>query len=164
MTADYDRWPETSRWLLFILMFIGGCAGSTAGGIKVIRGLVGGAAARREVRLTFSPNSVVAVMIGDKPLPEESIRAVVALIGLWFFAWIVGTFLLTLGDVDLVTAASASIATLSNVGPGLGRVGPMGNYAFFGDAQMLVMVLLMWLGRLEFFAVLALFDRRFWRR
>lgn len=164
MTADYDRWPETSRWLLFILMFIGGCAGSTAGGIKVIRGLVGGAAARREVRLTFSPHSVVAVMIGDKPLPEESIRAVVALIGLWFFAWIVGTFLLTLGDVDLVTAASASIATLSNVGPGLGRVGPMGNYAFFGDAQMLVMVLLMWLGRLEFFAVLALFDRRFWRR
>lgn len=164
MTADYDRWPETSRWLLFVLMFVGGCAGSTAGGIKVVRGLVGAAAARREVRLTFSPNSVVAVTIGGKPLPEESIRAVIALIGLWFCAWIIGTLFLTLGDVDLVTAASASIATLSNIGPGLGRVGPTGNFAFFGDAQLLVMILLMWLGRLEFFAVLALFDRRFWRR
>jgi trk system potassium uptake protein TrkH len=149
MTADFDRWPETSRWLLVMLMFLGGCAGSTAGGIKVIRGLVGGAAARREVRLTFSPNSVVAVTIGAKPLPGESI---------------VGTALLTVGDVDLLTAATASIATLSNVGPGLGRVGPTGNYAFFSDAQLLVMILLMWLGRLEFFAVLALFDRRFWRR
>ena len=164
MTADFDRWPETSRWLLVMLMFVGGCAGSTAGGIKFIRGLVGAAAARREVRLTFSPNSVVAVMVGDKPLPEESIRAVIALIGLWFFAWIVGTALLSFGDVDLLTAATASIATLSNIGPGLGRVGPTGNYAYFSDAQLLVMILLMWLGRLEFFAVLALFDRRFWRR
>ena len=164
MTVDFDRWPETSRWLLVTLMFIGGCAGSTAGGIKVIRVLVAWSAAMREVRLTFSPNAVVAVMMGDKPVPEESIRAVMALIGLWFLAWIVGTAILTLGDVDLVTAATASISTLSNVGPGLGRVGPTTNYAFFGDGQTFAMVVLMWLGRLEFFAILALADPRFWRR
>lgn len=164
MTVDFDRWPELSRWLLVVLMFIGGCAGSTAGGPKVIRMLVGWAAMMREVRLTFSPNSVVAVMVGRKPVPEESIRAVMALIFLWFAAWIVGTALLTVGDVDLVTASTASITTLSNVGPGLARVGPTTNFAFFTDWQKLVMVLLMWLGRLEFFAILALVDRRFWRR
>ncbi|MBK7948390.1 MAG: TrkH family potassium uptake protein [Deltaproteobacteria bacterium] len=164
MTVDFDRWPGTSRWLLVALMFVGACAGSTAGGIKVIRVLVAWAAAMREVRLTFSPNSVVAVMVGAKPVAEESIRAVMALVGLWFLAWIGGTVLLTLGDVDIVTASTAAISTLSNVGPGLGRVGPAANYAFFSDAQTLVMVLLMWLGRLEFFAVLALFDPRFWRR
>lgn len=118
----------------------------------------------REVRLTFSPNAVIAVMVGRKPVPEESIRAVMALIFLWFVAWIVGTALLTVGDVDLVTASTAAITTLSNVGPGLARVGPTTNFAFFADWQTLVMVLLMWLGRLEFFALLALADRRFWRR
>lgn len=162
--ADFDRWPELSRWLLVALMFVGGCAGSTAGGLKVIRLLVGWAAALREVRLTFSPNAVIAVMVGDKPVPEESTRAVLALVFLWVGAWILGTALLTLGEVDVVTAATASITTLSNVGPGLGRVGPTTNYAFFADFQTLVMVLLMWLGRLEFFAVLALLDPRFWRR
>jgi len=164
MTADFDRWPETSRWLLVVLMFVGACAGSTAGGIKVIRGLVAFSAALREVRLTFSPNSVVAVMVGRKPVPEESIRAVMALVALWFAAWLVGTALLTVGDVDLVTASTAAITTLSNVGPGLGRVGPATNFAHFMDWQKLVMVLLMWLGRLEFFAILSLFDPRFWRR
>jgi trk system potassium uptake protein TrkH len=144
-------------------MFIGGCAGSTAGGPKVIRLLVAWAAVMREVRLTFSPNAVVAVMVGRKPVPEDSIRAVMALIYLWVLAWIVGTALLAVGDVDLVTAATASITTLSNVGPGLGRVGPTTNFAFFADWQTLVMVVLMWLGRLEFFAILALVDRRFWR-
>ena len=163
MTVDFDRWPELSRWLLVALMFIGGCAGSTAGGPKVIRLLVAWAAVMREVRLTFSPNAVVAVMVGRKPVPEDSIRAVMALIYLWVLAWIVGTALLAVGDVDLVTAATASITTLSNVGPGLGRVGPTTNFAFFADWQTLVMVVLMWLGRLEFFAILALVDRRFWR-
>jgi trk system potassium uptake protein TrkH len=163
MTVDFDRWPELSRWLLVALMFIGGCAGSTAGGPKVIRLLVAWAAVMREVRLTFSPNAVVAVMVGRKPVPEDSIRAVMALIYLWVLAWIVGTALLAVGDVDLVTAATAAITTLSNVGPGLGRVGPTANFAFFADWQTLVMVVLMWLGRLEFFAILALVDRRFWR-
>jgi hypothetical protein len=118
MTVDFDRWPELSRWLLVALMFIGGCAGSTAGGPKVIRVLVAWAAVIREVRLTFSPNAVVAVMVGNKPVPEDSIRAVMALIYLWVVAWLVGTALLAVGDVDLVTAATAAITTLSNVGPG----------------------------------------------
>lgn len=164
MTVDFDRWPEVSRWLIVALMFVGGCAGSTAGGPKVIRILVGWAAVIREIRLTFSPNSVIAVLVGRKSVPEESIRAVMALIFLWIAAWIAGTAVLALGDVDLITASTAAISTLSNVGPGLGAVGPTMNYAWFSDGQKVAIILLMWLGRLEFFAILALADRRFWRR
>ena len=163
-TADFAAWPEFSRAVLVGLMFAGGCAGSTAGGAKVIRLLIGWTAAIREVRLTFSPNSVIAVTVSGKPVPEESVRAVVALLLLWVLGWGLGAVLLAVGDTDIVTAATASIATLSNIGPGLAAVGPTGDFAFFAPWQKLVMVLLMWLGRLEFFAVLALLQPRFWRR
>ena len=163
-TADFDDWPAFARATLVGLMLAGGCAGSTAGGAKVVRMLVGWRAAMREVRLTFSPNSVVAVTVGGKPIPEESVRGVVALLLLWALAWGAGTILLAVGDTEVVTAATASIATLSNIGPGLAAVGPTGNFAFFAPWQKLVMVLLMLLGRLEFFALLALFQRQFWRR
>ena len=163
-TADFEAWPDFARAVLVGLMFAGGCAGSTAGGAKIIRVLVGWAAAMREVRLTFSPNSVVAVTTGGRAIPEESVRGVVALLLLWIFGWGAGTVLLAVGDTDIVTAATASLATLSNIGPGLAAVGPTGNFAFFADWQKIVMILLMWLGRLEFFAVVALFQPRFWRR
>ena len=87
----------------------------------------------------------------------------VSLIVLWFVGWGAGTVLLSVGHVDLVTAATAAIATLSNIGPGLASVGPLGDFAFFAPWQKLVMVNLMWLGRLEFFAVLALMLPRFWK-
>ncbi|HKK50260.1 MAG TPA: potassium transporter TrkG, partial [Myxococcota bacterium] len=149
--------------LLLGAMVLGGCAGSTSGGAKILRGIIGWRAAMREVRLVFSPNSVIAVVAGREAVPEESVRSVVALLVLWFLAWGLGALLLSIGDFGIVTAATASIATLSNIGPGLGPVGPAGNFAFFAPWQKLVMVLLMWLGRLEFFALLALFQRRFWR-
>jgi len=162
-TADFSEWPTVARSLLMMLMFIGGCAGSTAGGLKVVRVIVGWRAAMREVLLTFSPNSVLAITVGRDAVPEESVRSVVALIVLWVVAWATGTVMLSIGDVTVITAATASIATLSNIGPGLGAVGPFGDFAFFASWQKLVMVALMWLGRLEFFALLALFHRRFWR-
>lgn len=163
-TGDFATWPGMSHAVLLALMFAGGCAGSTAGGAKIIRLLIGFKVAMREIRLTFSPNSVVVVTIGRGPVPEESLRAVMALLLLWFLGWGAGTMLLSVGDVGIVTAATASLATLSNIGPGLGGVGPTGSYAFFATWQKGVMVVLMWLGRLEFFAVLALALPHFWRR
>jgi trk system potassium uptake protein TrkH len=163
-TSDFAEWPGLSRAILVGLMFVGGCAGSTAGGAKIIRLLIGWRAAMREVRLTFSPNSVVAVTIGGSPVPEDSVRSVVALLLLWILGWGFGAVLLSVGNTDIVTAATASIATLSNIGPGLAAVGPTGNFAFFAPWQKLLMIVLMWLGRLEFFAVIALLQARFWRR
>jgi trk system potassium uptake protein TrkH len=162
-TTDFSLWPDLSRSVLVALMIFGGCAGSTAGGVKVVRAIIGWKAAMREVRLTFSPNSVVAITVGRISVPEESVRSVIALLLLWIFAWGLGAIMLSIGDASLVTAATASIATLSNIGPGLSAVGPFGDFAFFASWQKLLMVGLMWLGRLEFFAVLALFQSRFWR-
>lgn len=163
-TADFSTWPDVSRAILVGVMFAGGCAGSTAGGTKIIRILIGWKAALREVRLTYSPYSVVAITIGGKPVPEETVRGVVALILLWMLAWGAGAVLLTAGNRGIITAATAAIATLSNIGPGLEAVGPVGNFASFAPWQKIVMCILMWLGRLEFFAMLALLQLHFWRR
>ncbi|MDA8020461.1 MAG: TrkH family potassium uptake protein [Thermoanaerobaculia bacterium] len=163
-TADFDLWPNWSRILLVGLMFVGGCAGSTAGGMKIMRLAIGLKSAAREVKLMFSPSSVVAVFIGDKAVPEPVVRSVVGFIILYFLAFGLGVGLLTAGGVDLETSATASIATLGNIGPGLHAVGPTGNFAGFASFQKLVMVLLMWLGRLEVYAIASLFAMSFWRR
>jgi len=163
-TANFDEWPDLSRATLVALMIFGGCAGSTAGGAKIARLIIGWKAALREVRLTFNPNAVIAVAMGSQAVPEESVRSVIGLILFWIFAWGAGTILLSIGDAGLVTAATGSIATLSNVGPGLAAVGPIQSFALFAPWQKLVMVLLMWLGRLEFFAFVSILLPRFWRR
>ncbi|MFP6622205.1 MAG: TrkH family potassium uptake protein, partial [Myxococcota bacterium] len=163
-TVDFNAWPDVSKILLLMLMVAGGCAGSTAGGVKVSRLIVGFKATLREVRLTFSPNAVIAITIGGRAFPNESVRSVLGFLVLWMLTWGVGTLLLAIGDTGIVTAATASIATLANIGPGLAGVGPSENYAFFAAWQKALMILLMWLGRLEFFALLALFLRSFWRR
>lgn len=163
-TADFDQWPSVSRVLLVILMFLGGCAGSTAGGPKIIRMVMGFKAALREARLIFSPNSIVPIFIGRKAVPESVVRSVVGFFVLYVTIWGVGTVLLTIGGVGLKTSATAAIATLGNIGPGLDAVGPTANFAFFSGWQKLVMVVLMWLGRLEVYAIAALAIPAFWRR
>jgi trk system potassium uptake protein TrkH len=162
-TADFDQWPALSRVLLVGLMFVGGCAGSTAGSMKVMRMVVGLKACLREVRLIFSPSTVAAVIVGGKPVPEGVVRSVMGFFILYITSWGLGTLVLTVSGGDPVTAGTASIATLGNVGPGLAKVGPVMNYAFFNDTDKLVMVLLMWLGRLEVYSIAAMFTLRFWR-
>ena len=163
-TTDFDLWPSVSRTALVGLMVIGGCAGSTAGGAKLVRVIVAWKAAMREVRLTFSPNSVIAIALGKERVPESSVHSVVGLLFLWGLAWGVGAILLSVGNVDIVTASTAAITTLSNVGPGLAGAGPTQNFAFFAPWQKLLMIGLMLLGRLEFYALLALAQKSFWRR
>ena len=163
-TADYDAWPSLSRLLMVGLMFIGGCAGSTAGGLKVMRMVIGLKSAFREVRAIFSPSTVIRIFVGGKAVPDSVARSVAGFFILYFTSWALGTFFLTVGGVDLETSASAAIACLGNIGPGLALVGPTANFAFWSDWQKLLMVVLMWLGRLEVYAIAALVARHFWRR
>lgn len=163
-TADFAHWPALAEACLIGLMVAGGCAGSTAGGAKVIRLMIGWNALSRDVRLLFAPNHVIAVTAGGKAIPNDAARAVLSFGIAFAICWGLGTVLLTIGEHSLETAASAAIAALSNVGPGLGEVGPNGNFAAFASWQKLVLVLLMWMGRLELFAVLALLQGSFWRR
>jgi len=163
-TANFETWPAFSRMLLVILMFIGGCAGSTAGSMKVMRVVVGMKSAFREMRQNFSPNTVAAVFVGGKAVPDQVVRSVTGFFVLFLASWGLGALLLTLDGNSLVTAATASIATLGNIGPGLEAVGPIENYAFFSGRDKGLMVVLMWLGRLEVYSIAALLSLRFWKR
>jgi len=163
-TADFDQWPNLSRIVLVSLMFVGGCAGSTAGGMKVMRLVIGFKSAFREVRMIFSPSHVLAVFIGGKAVPDPVVRSVGGFIILYFMSWGVGALLLTIGGVGLETSGSAAIATLGNIGPGLEAVGPAANFAAFAPWKKLLMVLLMWLGRLEVYSIAAVATLAFWRR
>lgn len=162
-TADFDGWPLLSKMILVILMFVGGCAGSTAGSMKVMRMVIGIRYALREVKLIFSPNTVLRVFIGGNPVPESVVASVAGFFILYLTTWGLGSFVLALGSPDLVTAATASAATLGNIGPGLNAVGPTANFEFFSDFHKAFMVLLMWLGRLEIYSIAAVFTRAYWR-
>ncbi len=163
-TADFDAWPVFSRMLLVGLMFVGGCAGSTAGSMKVMRMVIGLRSAVREMRIMFSPNTVLRVFVGGKAVPDEVVRSVAGFFILYLSIWGAATLLLSFAGPDLVTTATATAATIGNVGPGLAAVGPTQNYAFFTAWDKLLMVLLMWLGRLEIYSIAALLTRAFWRR
>lgn len=164
VTTDFETWPELARMVLVALMFVGGCAGSTAGSMKVMRMAVGLKFAFREVRLAFSPTTVRPVFVGGKAVPEGVVHTVSGFFILFLTSWGLGALLLTVSGNDLITAATAAIATLGNIGPGLEAVGPIANYAFFSAPEKLVMVVLMILGRLEVYSIAALFSLRFWRR
>lgn len=163
-TADFNQWPDASKALLLMVMIVGGSAGSTAGGVKVMRALIALKTALREVRLNFSPNAVVPVTVRGSLVPEEVTRSVAGFVVLFGATLVFGSAALTLGGHDLITSGSAALACLSNIGPGLAGVGPTNNFAFFGPLEKLLLVLLMWLGRLEVLAIIALTTKRFWTR
>jgi trk system potassium uptake protein TrkH len=154
-TTDFDQWPALSRGILLALMLIGGCAGSTAGGFKVVRLLV--------VMTAFNPRLVAPVKLGHNALPESVAQAVAGTTCIYILA-LFGGFLVMSGlGLEGISALSAVATTMGNVGPGLGTVGPNQNYAFIPDAGKLVLTGLMLIGRLEFVTVLALLQPMFWR-
>jgi trk system potassium uptake protein TrkH len=167
-TADFDRWPFLPMAVLLAMTFVGGCSGSTTGGVKFVRVLIVGKIVIRHVERAFRPNLVRPIRVGRDALePEERIDALVYVVS---FALILlfgacALHLIEGGDrIDFTSAFTASLATLCTAGPGLGRVGPTANYEWFSDASKIVMSLLMILGRLEIFAILVLFTPRFWGR
>ena len=172
-TDDFNNWPSFSRWLLIILMFIGGSAGSTGGGIKVIRIMLFIRLALLEVEQTFRPSVVRPLKIGHQPVDDTVRRNVSAYIGIVLVTFFVATVLLMVvhneyhveeqHNLDLETAFSAVAATLNNIGPGLNMVGATQNYAFFTAPAKLLLALLMILGRLEIMVILCMFVPSFWR-
>ena len=161
--ADFDRWNDGARALLMVAAVLGGCAASTAGGAKMIRLLIVCKVVRREVVQTLHPSAVVAIRTKQATVPSPILRAVIVVVILYAVGYLlVGTILVVLG-ADLVTGYTAAIGCLNNVGPGLGQVGPMASYAGFPDASKLVLVVAMWLGRLEILPVVALLHAGAWR-
>lgn len=173
-TADFDQWNNFGRGLLLLLMFVGGCAGSTGGGMKVIRHILFVKILRMEVEASFQPKEVRLLKLGGKATDDQSLRhSILVYFGLIGMIFAFGFLFVLIFEPDktwgvdtnnkLIDSASAVAATLNNIGPGLGIVGTTQNYANFSFLSKSLFIWLMMLGRLEIFPILVLFAPRFWR-
>ena len=164
VTEDFNRWPETSRILLVILMFVGGCAGSTGGGVKNIRVLTGIKALFRELLIYMRPNAVKTIRIGGSNIEDRTVSNICAFLLIFVLLFAAGSVVMTAFTDDLGTAVSSTIACLGNIGPGLNAVGATENYADIPNAGKSILIVLMLLGRLELYTVLIIFLPSFWRK
>ncbi len=134
VTSDYLVWPGTLWFFIFLLMFVGGMAGSTGGGIKVIRQLLLFKNAGKELKRAIHPQGVIPVRLNHEAVSQDIIYKVMAFFQLYILIFMFGAMCLSFLGLDFETAIGASISALGNIGPGLGRVGPVGNYGFIPDA------------------------------
>ena len=163
-SSDFDSWPFLSHAVLFSLFFVGGMAGSTAGGIKVVRVLVLVRLSIAQFTQLVHPRSVSVIKLGEKTIDDQIILSVLGFIGLWILAIGVGSLVLASLGSDLNTSLTAAAVSLGNIGPGFGEVGPTNSYAAFAPAAKLTLITLMVLGRLEIYTVLVILTVGFWRR
>ena len=166
-TSDYDGWPMFARVMLLTLMIIGGCSGSTAGGLKMIRMVVALKLVRQDIIKAFRPHQVFTTKLDGRAVDNEvrsRVTLYVVMIALGFLGSMIVLGLLEPKIQDFTTLIGAVVATFFNMGPGFGAVGPTDNFSSFGSPALIFLSLLMLLGRLEFYVVLALFSRTLWRR
>ena len=162
-TADFNIWPPFSRATLLILMLIGGSAGSTGGALKVTRFMVLCKYAFRQISLAFNPKAVIPIKIGDSALSDRVISGILGMAVLYFSTIIVSFLIMSALGLDHVSALSSVIATIGNVGPGLGVVGPAVDYAFIPAIGKVVLIICMLIGRLELLTVFSLLAPSFWK-
>ena len=163
-TTDFNVWPVFSKTILVILMFVGACAGSTGGGIKVSRLLILCKSARKELQLYLHPNAVKKIKMDDKAIPHEVVRATNMFLFVYIMIFVISLLIISLDNLDMVSNFTAIAATLNNIGPGLGAVGPTGNFNTYSYISKGVMIFDMLAGRLEVFPLLLLFKRDTWRK
>ncbi len=163
-TVDFNIWPMFAKSILLTLMIFGACAGSTGGGVKSIRILVLFKAIFHEIKHTIHPNSVQTVKVDGKSIDNDTLKGILV----FFFAYVIiiifATIIVSLDNFDFSTSFSAVIATISNIGPGLEVVGPMGNYHGFSNLSKLILSACMIIGRLEVLPVLVLFSPSIWKK
>lgn len=162
-TADFNLWPSESKVILVILMFIGACAGSTGGGIKVSRIAILLKTVKKEIMINIHPGSVKKIKMDGKPVNHEVIRATNVYFITYMVIFVSSVFLLAFDEHDLVTNFTAVLATLNNIGPGLGEVGPVGNFSIFTPFSKYVLIFDMLVGRLELYPMLMIFHLGMWK-
>jgi trk system potassium uptake protein TrkH len=163
VTANYDTWPSLSKFIILLAMFIGGMTGSTGGGMKVARIIIAYQAVKRSIKSVGKPRSVIPMRMGGIIFSEKIVSSVLIFIFSYIMIFVVSTYLMSLTGLDAISAMSSVAATLGNVGPGLGFVGPKTNYAAIVPVGKVILSLLMWLGRLEILAVAVLFFPKTYR-
>lgn len=164
VSYDWELWPVAPQLVLLLLMFVGGMAGSTAGGMKTVRVYAFFRHAMASLKRAIHPRAVVLTRVGRRALRDDDLATILAFILLFLLLFVAGTLALALLGHDLVTSIGAAAASLGNIGPGLGLVGAVENYGWMGPATHGVLIFLMLVGRLEIFTVLLLFHPDLWRR
>lgn len=163
-TANFDLWPDFSKAVLFILMFVGGSAGSTGGSIKVIRLIILFKLIKREVQKLLHPRATLPVQLNGKMLTADVISSVTGFFFLYMLLFAGGTLLISFENIGLLSAASAVAATLGNIGPGFDFVGPTQTYALFSIPSKWILSFMMLFGRLELFTLFLLMTPSYWRK
>jgi trk system potassium uptake protein TrkH len=163
-SVDYAQWPVFAPVLMLFLCCFATCAGSTGGGIKMVRALILVKGARRELKRIVHPRAVVPVTLGGTAVDGNVLQSVLAFMLIYGAVLIGATMLLLFSGLDVITAFTAVVACINNTGPGLGQVGPAGNFQGLTDFQTWVCTITMLLGRLELFSILVLFTASFWRK
>lgn len=163
-TANFDQWPDASRLLLVVMMFMGGCAGSTGGGMKIVRVFIMFKKMVREMKIFMRPSAVIQMKLGGKPIQQEIISHISAFFAIFILIVAIGSFIMTFFTRDIVTAVTSVIATLGNIGPGLNAVGITQNYGDISPTGQGILTFFMLLGRLELYTVLILFLPSFWKK
>ena len=163
-TVDFNLWPQLSRTILVLLMVVGACAGSTGGGIKVSRVVILFKMAAYEVRRLLHPRSVKVLTLDGKPISRETIRGVQAYMVVYVAVLVLSLLLISLDNADMETTVTSVFATINNIGPGLGLVGPAGSFSFFSPLSKIVLIFDMLFGRLELFPMLILLLPSTWRK
>ena len=161
---DFDLWPQYSRHLLVMLMIIGACAGSTGGGLKVSRVILLLRTVKRGMRRMIHSKSVEKVRFEGHVIEEETINTCLVYLAIYCLTGIISVVLLSLNNFTFETNVTAVISCMNNIGPGLGMVGPTGNFAAFSAFSKLLLSFDMLAGRLEFLPILLLFSRTTWKR
>lgn len=164
VTADYGQWPLFSQTILVLLMFVGACAGSTGGGMKVSRIIIGVKSAVAEMKHMLHPHSVVSVVFEGKHLSLSTLNNIHVYWVLYFLLFGLSFLFVSLQNIDFTSAFSAVATCFNNVGPGLGVVGPTGNFSSLTDMSKIVLSLDMLAGRLEIFPLLMFFSRSLWKK
>jgi trk system potassium uptake protein TrkH len=163
-TADFEKWPSFVQYILVVLMFIGGSAGSTGGGIKCVRILLLLKQGRRELSRLIHPHGVIPVRLGGQVVPDGVIQSVWGFFFLFILVFILASVIMSLLGLDIITAFVSVAATINNIGPGLGAVGPMDNYTSIPVIGKWILIFCMLVGRLELYTVIILLVPEFWKR
>lgn len=164
VSADYTSWTPFITMVFFILMFFGGSAGSTAGGVKIVRHIILAKNSILELKRQLHPSAVIPVRLNGRAIDQSITYNVVAFIMMYISIFAIGSVVMTMFGVDFDTALGSVATSLGNIGPGIGKVGPMDNFAWLPSGAKWFLAILMLIGRLELFTVLILFTPYFWRR
>lgn len=163
-TADFDKWPELSKSILVLLMFIGACAGSTGGGIKVSRIMIYLKSIAKEIALAAHPKLTKRIQMSNRTIEHETIRNVNVFMAAYLVVFVSSILLISLDNFDFTTNFTAIAATLNNIGPGLAKVGPTANFSAYSNFSKFILTFDMLIGRLEVFPILVLFSPYTWRK